>query len=111
MSIPVFYFVVIDEESDLKLKWYGHAAFRIMDSNGKTIITDPYTPEGVGYPPIEDTADIVIVSSDNDDAHCRYDLIPGTPTVVNALEVAKAEGVQQTNGVAVRAILAMETKD
>ncbi len=92
----------------MKLKWYGHAAFRITASDGTTIITDPYTPEGVGYAPISDTADLVIISSDDDSAHCRADLIPGTPTVVNALEVAKNGGTRQAAGVTIRAVEAME---
>lgn len=93
----------------MKLKWYGHAAFRLTGDDGTTIITDPYTPEGVGYAPIDETADIVIISSDDDDAHCRADLIPGTPEVVNALDVALDDGVKATaKGIEVRAVEAAE---
>jgi len=92
----------------LKLKWYGHAAFRIQSADGLTIITDPYTPEGVGYPPITDPADIVIVSSDNDSAHCRYDLITGDPVAVNALDVARDGGSRKVQGLTIKAIEAME---
>lgn len=92
----------------MKLKWYGHAAFRIQSSDSLTIITDPYTPEGVGYPPITDTANLVIVSSDNDSAHCRHDLIAGSPAVINALEVARECGSRTVNGLAIHAIEAME---
>lgn len=48
----------------MHIRWYGHAAFRIIPETGPTIITDPYTPEGVGYPPITDNADVVLISSD-----------------------------------------------
>ena len=73
----------------MKLKWYGHASFQLLPDDGPTVITDPFTPEGVGYAPITDTADLVLISSDDDDAHCRADLISAeTLTVVNALEVA-----------------------
>lgn len=95
----------------MKLKWYGHAAFRIQSSDGLTIITDPYTPEGVGYPPITDAADVVIVSSDNDTAHCRYDLIPGDPFAVNALQVAREGGSRTVKGLTIQAIEAMEFID
>jgi L-ascorbate metabolism protein UlaG (beta-lactamase superfamily) len=95
----------------MKLKWYGHAAFRITSADGFTIITDPYTPEGVGYPPIQDTADLVIVSSDNDSAHCRYDLISGDPVAVNALEVAQQGGSRTVKGMTIQAIQAMEFID
>lgn len=93
----------------MKLKWYGHAAFRVTSADGLlSIITDPYTPETAGYPPITETADVVIVSSDNDSFHCRYDLIPGSPAVVNALEVAQEGGTRTVNGLTIHAIQAME---
>lgn len=95
----------------MKLKWYGHAAFRITASSGLSIITDPYTPEGVGYAPITESADLVIVSSDNDDAHCRHDLIPGSPAVVNALTVAQDGGSHEELGLTIQAIQAMEFID
>ena len=95
----------------MKLKWYGHAAFRVTADNGTTIITDPYTPEGVGYPPITEPADIVIISSDDDDAHCRADLIAGEPTVINALDVALDGGETTQNGLTVKATEAMEWVD
>ncbi|MEM1377057.1 MAG: MBL fold metallo-hydrolase [Pseudomonadota bacterium] len=93
----------------MELKWYGHAAFRITSENGRSIITDPYTPEGVGYAPITETADLVIISSDDDDAHCRADLIPGSPEVVNALDVALDTGSISTKaGVTIQATEAAE---
>lgn len=95
----------------MKLKWYGHAAFRITSSDGFSIITDPYTPEGVGYAPITESADMVVISSDDDDAHCRHDLIPGDPVVVNALTVAQNGGVQEAAGLTVEAVQAMEIED
>ena len=92
----------------MKIKWYGHAAFRLLPANGPTVITDPYTPEGVGYAPIEDPADLVIISSDDDDAHCRADLIAGDPMVLNALTIAQAGGQGEAKGIEVDAIQAME---
>ena len=92
----------------MEITWYGHAAFRILASDGRSVITDPYTPEGVGYPPILDTADLVIISSHDDSAHCRADLIPGQPEVVNALTVAQAAGEVTAQGLTVRAIEAAE---
>jgi len=92
----------------MKIKWYGQAAFRLVADDGFTIITDPYTPEILGYEPIPDPADLVIVSSDNDEAHCRFDLIKGDPAVVNALTVAQNGGSHTEAGKAVKAIQAME---
>lgn len=95
----------------MQLKWYGHAAFRITSESGLSIITDPYTPKGVGYPPITEAADMVIISSDDDDAHCRSDLIQGSPTVVNALNVSQSGGQQTVHGIPVSAVEAMEIEN
>lgn len=91
------------------ITWYGHASFRLRTSSGFSMITDPYTPEGVGYSPINDTADLVVISSDDDDAHCRADLIAGNPTVINALQVAQHQnGTTVEHGYTVTAIEAAE---
>jgi L-ascorbate metabolism protein UlaG (beta-lactamase superfamily) len=92
----------------MEITWFGHAAFKLTDMSGFSVITDPYTPEGVGYAPIRETADVVVISSDDDDAHCRADLIPGTPAVVNALQVAQAGGAGEAGGLRVSAIEAAE---
>jgi L-ascorbate metabolism protein UlaG (beta-lactamase superfamily) len=95
----------------MKLKWYGHAAFRITASDGTTIITDPYTPELAGYAPFTETADIVLTSSDDDDFHCRSDLIPGDPIRVNALDIAKEGGSREINGLTVLATITKEMEE
>ena len=92
----------------MKITWYGHAAFRLLPAEGPSVITDPYTPEGVGYDPIPDTADLVLISSDDDDAHCRADLIDGGPEVVNALTVALDGGSTRAAGIEIGAIEAAE---
>ncbi len=92
----------------MDLTWFGHAAFGLKPETGPTVITDPYTPEGVGYAPITQAADLVIISSDDDSAHCRSDLISGDPTVVNALSVAQAGGTTNAEGVEITAIEAAE---
>jgi len=92
----------------MKLKWYGHASFLITPENGPTIVTDPYTPETSGYKPVQDTPDVVIRSSANDTFHCRADLIPGHPLIVDALEVAQSGGQRVERGVCFQAIESME---
>ncbi|MBV6656191.1 MAG: MBL fold metallo-hydrolase [Devosiaceae bacterium] len=92
----------------MEITWLGHAAFHLTADDGTTIITDPYTPEGVGYPPITRTADLVIISSDDDDAHCRADLIAGNPAVINALDTALDGGSASAAGITVKAIEAAE---
>lgn len=92
----------------MQVTWYGHAAFGLVGEDGKRLITDPYTPEGVGYAPITDLADLIIMSSDDDDAHCRADLICGGPEVVNALTVAQSGGATSAMGLDITAIEAAE---
>ena len=92
----------------MKVTWYGHAAFGLDPDSGPRVITDPYTPEGVGYAPITDSADLVLISSDDDSAHCRADLIAGDPEVVNALTVAQTGGTATACGVEITAIEAAE---
>ncbi len=95
----------------MKIKWYGQACFLITADNGLTIATDPYTPETSGYQPVAEHADMVIRSSDNDLFHCRADLIPGNPTVVTALDVARQGGQTSAHGITIHAIEAMEALD
>jgi L-ascorbate metabolism protein UlaG (beta-lactamase superfamily) len=92
----------------MQIKWYGHASFRITSAEGRSIITDPYTPETAGYEPITETADLVLISSDNDSYHCRADLIPGDPFVINTLHLAQQGGQTTFKGIDVQAIQAME---
>jgi len=94
----------------MKLKWYGHASFRITSDNGLTIITDPYTPELAGYSEFTEKADIVLTSSDDDDYHCRSDLIPGNPVRINTVNVAE-EGGRDINGLHLDAIITMEMEE
>ncbi len=95
----------------MKINWYGHASFLVTAENGKRVITDPYTPETSGYASIPDAPDIVIISSANDKSHCRADLISGTPTVINALELAQNGGHQSEHGISIQSIAAMEALD
>lgn len=92
----------------MKLKWYGHASFRITTDNGTTLITDPYTPETAGYKIFSEPSDLVIISSDNDSFHCRADLIPGSPVVINALELAQTTKTRTEKGITFQAVEAME---
>lgn len=91
----------------MKLKWYGHASLRITADDGLSIITDPYTPELAGYNAFTESSDIAIASSDNDEYHCRVDLIPGDLVRVNAIDIAK-DGQRTIKGVNFEAILVME---
>lgn len=95
----------------MRIKWYGQAAFMLTSDSGLRVACDPYTPETLGYAPMTDPADIVLTSSDDDDAHCRYDLVPGDHTWLNTLDAVRAGGKSTVSGLAVKAIEAMEIED
>lgn len=75
----------------MKIKFYAHASFR-LEGDGLAVITDPYTPgpEVSNFDPINEPADIVIMSSAVDRYHSDPSHILGDPVVVNALEIPEA---------------------
>ncbi len=74
----------------MKIKWYGHAAFRIETEKGVRIIIDPYQSGAYGgslsYGSIKDEADIVIVSHDHDDHNYTREIKGGFELVKDAAE-------------------------
>jgi L-ascorbate metabolism protein UlaG (beta-lactamase superfamily) len=72
----------------MDITFYAHASFR-LEGDRLAIITDPYTPgpQGAGFRPIDEPADIVIMSSATDRFHADASHILGDPIVVNALEL------------------------
>lgn len=78
--------------------WEGHACFQIRGA-GVRIVTDPYTPAVAGLSPLRDPADIVIMSSDDDDFHSDAADVPGSPVVLNALEIARSGGSWEARGI------------
>ena len=62
----------------MRITWYGHAAF-LIEAEGTRIILDPYrSPDSGGYEPIDDTADLVVVSHENDKYHSHLGQISRT---------------------------------
>jgi L-ascorbate metabolism protein UlaG (beta-lactamase superfamily) len=71
----------------MKIKWLAHASF-LIEGDGLRIITDPYEPnEIMNLPPVTETADIVVRSSDDDEAHCFVDTIPPGFDLVTATDI------------------------
>jgi L-ascorbate metabolism protein UlaG (beta-lactamase superfamily) len=62
----------------MKIKWYGHSAFRITTENNIRIIIDPYESGAFGgtlaYGRIIDEADIVLTSHDHGDHNYIKDI-------------------------------------
>ena len=91
----------------MKIKWYGHACFRI-EGDEIAIVTDPYTPEVAGLDPVDEPADVVVMSSATDRFHSNASMVPGDPKILNALEIASG-GPVEVNGVTFEALPTMES--
>ncbi|MDX1522398.1 MAG: MBL fold metallo-hydrolase, partial [Anaerolineae bacterium] len=91
----------------MKIKWLAHAAF-LIEGDGLRIITDPFEPNDViNLPPITEPADIVIRSSDDDEAHCFVDTIPDGFELVTATEIV--DGGATVKGLNIKAIWSQES--
>jgi L-ascorbate metabolism protein UlaG (beta-lactamase superfamily) len=92
----------------VKIKFYAHASFR-LEADGLAVVTDPYTPGPgqSGFDPIDEPADIVIMSSATDRFHSDPSHVKGDPIVINALEVPP-EGTE-VRGMPIRAFPAYES--
>jgi L-ascorbate metabolism protein UlaG (beta-lactamase superfamily) len=91
----------------MRLTFYGHAAF-LLETGGVRVIFDPYrSPDSGGYAAINEPADVVVCSHENDRYHSHLGQIVGPFEVVRGLEVAPA-GVE-VRGLRLHAIPVFET--
>src|SRR5918993_2536356 len=91
----------------MKIKWYGHACFRI-EGDDTVVVTDPYTPEVAGLDPMNEPADVVVMSSATDRFHSDASMVPGDPKILNALKIA-GTGPVEVNNVVFEALPTMES--
>lgn len=93
----------------MRIKWYGHAAF-LIETEGRRIILDPYrSPDSGGYEPIDEPADLVVVSHENDRYHSHLGQIVLPFEVVRALELPEGGAVVQ--GLRFEAVHVFETPE
>jgi L-ascorbate metabolism protein UlaG (beta-lactamase superfamily) len=91
----------------MKIKWLAHASF-LIEGDGLRIITDPYEPnEVMNLPPITEPADIVIRSSNDDEAHCFVDTIPAGFELITATDIVGSGATAK--GIAFRSIWSEES--
>jgi len=91
------------------ITWYGHAAF-LIEAQGLRIILDPYrSPDCGGYEPINEPADIVAVSHENDRYHSHLGQIVPPFEVVRALDLPSSG--QVVKGVRFESIHVFETPE
>ncbi|SIO64778.1 L-ascorbate metabolism protein UlaG, beta-lactamase superfamily [Singulisphaera sp. GP187] len=71
----------------MRITWYGHAAF-LIETEGRRIILDPFrSPDSGGYEPIDEPADLVVVSHENDRYHSHLGQIRPPFQVLKALDI------------------------
>jgi len=91
----------------MRMTFYAHASFR-LETPEVSVVTDPYTPGASGFDPIDEPADLVIMSSATDRFHSDPSHVRGNPTVVNALLDVPPDGITM-RGVPIRAFPTSES--
>lgn len=82
----------------MKIKWLGHSSFLVTSEDGTKIITDPYGIERtISYTPINETADMVVISHNHGD-HSNEGAVKGNPQSI------KGEGIKKVKGIEFRGI-------
>ena len=93
----------------MRITWYGHAAF-LIETQGLRIILDPYrSPDSGGYLPIDEPADMVIVSHEEDVYHSHIGQIVPPFQLVKALEIPSGGSVE--NGIRLETVHVYEHAD
>lgn len=93
----------------MRITWYGHAAF-LVESDGFRVILDPYkSPDSGGYEPIDEPADLVVVSHWNDRYHSHLGQIVPPFEVLQGLEVP--DGGTVVRGVRFEALRVFESPE
>ena len=78
----------------MNIKWLGHSCFLITSKEGLRIITDPYAVGGgINYSPINESADIVLVSHNHAD-HNNISAVQGRPEAIKGNGIKSAKGIQ-----------------
>ncbi|MDE6276181.1 MAG: MBL fold metallo-hydrolase, partial [Clostridia bacterium] len=65
----------------MKIEWLGHSCFKLTESTGTTIVTDPFAKEIVGFEMAKTSADVVTCSSHQKD-HTSIVKVDGEPIVL-----------------------------
>lgn len=87
----------------MKVQWLGHSCFKLEESTGTTIITDPYHSY-VGYNMPSVACDAVTVSHNHED-HNNLGAIYGESIVLNT------QGIFEVKGVHIRSLLTDHDKE
>ncbi len=78
----------------MKIQWLGHSCFKLTESTGTTIVTDPYN-EYVGFKMESVEANVVTISHKHKD-HCAVENVLGNPTIIDSVGQWEIGGVTIT---------------
>ena len=93
----------------MRITWYGHAAF-LIETEGLRVVMDPFrSPDSGGHLPIDEAADIVVVSHENDRYHSHLGQVVPPFEVVRGLEIPT--GGRVVKGLLFEAIRVFETPE
>lgn len=76
----------------MKIEWFGHSSFRLTESTGTRIVTDPFDEKKVGISYRDVSGDIVTVSHKHFD-HDAISAVAGDPTVIDKVGAVEIGGV------------------
>jgi L-ascorbate metabolism protein UlaG (beta-lactamase superfamily) len=80
-----------EKTMEMKIQWFGHSCFLITSSDGKRVLTDPFSP-GIGYTVPSVEADVVIVTHSHSD-HNNVSAAKGDPEIVKTEGESSAVGI------------------
>ncbi|MDE6399226.1 MAG: MBL fold metallo-hydrolase, partial [Clostridiales bacterium] len=82
----------------MKIQWLGHSAFRLTESTGASVITDPFDPSAVGYGMAYLPCDAITSSHGHSD-HNNFRGVKGNPIIINQ------SGTFDVNGIKIHSVL------
>lgn len=76
----------------MKITWLGHSSFKLVESTGTSIVTDPFDEGVVGFPMPKVMANAVTVSHKHGD-HNAIKSVLGSPQIIDELGAFEVDGI------------------
>lgn len=80
----------------MKITWLGHSSFKLEESTGTSVVTDPYNAKLVGYQMPSVNADIITMSHHHND-HDDKSSVGGDAQIIDTLGYWEIKGVDVTS--------------
>jgi len=76
----------------MKIRWLGHSSFKLTESTGVSVVTDPFDGSEVGIPFPDISADVVTISHGHFD-HNKVENVKDHKLVLNSTGMHEVDGV------------------